>query len=221
MPKGLLGWLQSGRAREEDDVREADRLSPAPGASPGVTVHAASAVAELGAGAGRGGVSRLGPFDPSAARDGRAWAAIALSGEAAGDVFLAAGGALELPAGLAALLDGAMAAEDGAPGRIGRESLAGSVVPGVTGARLLWRGGARSVLRLGPPPAARWAVEGLRSVAVLAGKLTLVDGEEARDGRAGEVAFVADPAATLHVQSGNDAAVAIGFGRAELSVRLG
>ena len=64
-------------------------------------------------------------------------------------------------------------------------------------------------------------MEGLRSVAVLAGKLTLVDGEEARDVRAGEVAFVADPAATLHVQSGNDAAVAIGFGRAELSVRLG
>ena len=56
---------------------------------------------------------------------------------------------------------------------------------------------------------------------VAAGKLTLVDGEEARDVRAGEVAFVADPAATLHVQSGNDAAVAIGFGRAELSIRLG
>ena len=110
MPKGLLGWLQSGRAREEDDVREADRLSPAPGASPGVTVHAASAAAELGAGAGRGGVARRGPCEPAAGRDGRAWAAIALSGEAAGDVFLAAGGALELPAGLAALLDGAMAA---------------------------------------------------------------------------------------------------------------
>ena len=221
MPKGLLGWLRSGRAREEDDGRDGDRLSPAPGALPGVTVHAFSAVTELGAGAGRGAVSRVGPFDPHATGDGRAWAAVALSGEATGDVFFSAGGAIGLPAGLAALLDGATTAAEDVPSRIGRESLAGSVVAGVTGARLLWRGGARSVLRLGPPPAARWAVEGLRSVAVLAGKLTLVDGEEARDVRAGEVAFVADPTATLHVQSGNDAAVAIGFGRAELSVRLG
>ncbi len=221
MPKGLLGWLRSGRAREEDDGREADRLSRPPGTLPGVTVHAAWAFAELGAGAGRGGVSRLGPFDPSATGDGRAWAAVALSGEGAGDVFFSAGGAIELLAGVAALLDGAGTAGEGAPNRIAREALTGSAFPGVTGARLLCTSGARSVLRLGPPPAARWAVEGLRSVAVLAGKLTLVDGEEARDVRAGEVALVADPAATLHVQSGNDAAVAIGFGRAELSVRLG
>ncbi len=186
-----------------------------------MTVYAATAVAELGAGAARGGVSRLGPCAPFVAGDGYAWAAVALAGEAAGDVFFPAGGALGLPAGVAALLDGATTAEEGAPDRIGRESLAGSVAPGVTGARLLRRSGTRSVLRLGPPPAARWAVEGLRSVAVFAGKLTLVDGEEARDVRAGEVAFVANPAATLHVQSGNDAAVAIGFGAAELSVRLG
>jgi len=184
-------------------------------------VRAASAVAELGAGVGRGGISRLGPFDPSATGDGRAWAAVALSGETAGDVFFSPGGALELPAGVAALLDGVTTEGESVPVRIERESLSGSVVPGVTGARLLWRSGTRSVLRLGPPPAARWAVEGMRSVAVLSGKLTLVDGEEARDVRAGEVAFVADPAATLHVQSGNDAAVAIGFGRAELLVRLG
>jgi hypothetical protein len=221
VPKGLFRWLRSERPPVGDDARDGDRLSPAPGALPGVVVHAASAVVELGAGAARGGVSRLGPFDPSAAGDGCAWAGVALSGKTAGDVFLAAGGALEIPVGVAALLDGARTAEEGASVRIGRESLAGSVVPGVTGARLLWRGGARSVLRLGPPPAARWAVEGLRSVAVFAGKLTLVDGEEARDVRAGEVAFVAEPAATLHVLSGNDAAVAIGFGRAGLSVRLG
>ncbi|MHB8801043.1 MAG: hypothetical protein ACYDBY_21585 [Thermoanaerobaculia bacterium] len=186
-----------------------------------MTVHAASAVVELGAGTARGGISRLGPFAPPAAGGGHAWAGVALSGEAAGEVVFAAGGALEVPAGVAVLLDGAMTAEEGAPGRIGRETLAGSVVPGVTGARLLRRSGARSVLRLGPPPGARWTVEGLRSLAVFAGKLTLVDGEEARDVRAGEVAFVANPAATLHVQSGNDSAVAIGFGRPELSVRLG
>ena len=219
VPKGLLGWLRSGRAREEDDRREAELLSP--GALPGVTVYAASAVAELRAGGTRGGVSCLGPFDPSASGDGNAWAGVVLSGGSAGEVFLATGGALDPPAGVAVLLDGARTEVEDAPGRIGRETLSGSVVPGVTGARLLWRSGARAVLRLGPPPAARWAVEGLRSVAVLAGKLTLVDGEEACDVRAGEVAFVAEPAATLHVQAGNDAAVAIGFGVPGLSVRLG
>ncbi len=219
--KSLLGWLRGARVREGDAGREADRLPPAEERRPGVTVHAASAVAELGAGAARGAVSRLGPFAPPAAGDGRAWAAVVLSGPAAGDLFFAAEGALALPAGVAALLDGAGTADEGAPRRIAREALTGSAVPGVTGARLLCTSEARSVLRLGPPPAARWAVEGLRSVAVLAGKLTLVDGEEARDVRAGEVAFVAEPAATLHVQAGNDAAVAIGFGRPELSVRLG
>ena len=221
MPKGLFRWLRGERGPAGFDASEAGRLPSDRGARPGVTVHVASAVAELGAGEARGGVSRLGPYAPSASGEGHAWAAVALSGEAAGDVFFSAGGALELPAGVAALLDGCTTAEEGAPGRIGRESLAGAVIPGVTGARLLRRSGARSVLRLGPPPAARWAVEGLRSVAVLAGKLTLVDGEEARDVRAGEVAFVADPAATLHVLSGNDAAVAIGFGGPGLSVRLG
>ncbi|GEM_PF-2427861 len=186
-----------------------------------MTVHAAGSLAELGADAGRGGVSRLGPFAPLVTDGGCAWAGVALLGETAGDVFFPAAGATGLSSGVAALLDGVRTEEEDAPARIARGSLAGSAVPGVTGARLLFRGGGRAVLRLGPPPAARWAVEGLRSVAVLSGKLTLVDGEEARDVRAGEVAFVAEPAATLHVQAGNDAALAVGFGRPELSVRLG
>ena len=217
VPNRLFRWLRGARPPAGDG----EPLAPAASVAPGVTVHAASTAAELGAGAARGGVSCLGPFEPSSARDGHAWAGVVLAGGSAGEVFFAAGGTLDLPAGVAVLLDGARTAEEGAPGRIGRETLAGSVVPGVTGARLLHRSSARSVLRLGPPPAARWAVEGLRSVAVLSGKLTLVDGEEARDVRAGEVAFVAEPAATLHVQAGNDAALAIGFGRPELSVRLG
>ena len=79
---------------------------------------------------------------------------------------------------------------------------------------------ARVVLRLGPPPAARWAVTGLRSVAVLAGRLTLLDGEAAFDVRAGEAALVTDSAATLLVLAGNDAAVAVGFAEPDLSVRL-
>lgn len=221
MPRGLFRWLHNGRLPVGDDARRGDRLTPGPGAVPGVTVHAASAIAELRAGVARGGVSCLGPFDPSATRDGHAWAGVVLSGESAGEVFFAAGGRLGLPVGVAVLLDGARTAEEDVPGRIGREALAGSAVPGVTGARLLRRSGARSVLRFGPPPAARWAVEGLRSIAVFTGKLTLIDGEEARDVRAGEVAFIAEPAATLHVQAGNDAAVAIGFGGPALSARLG
>ena len=97
----------------------------------------------------------------------------------------------------------------------------GRVLPGITGARVLARTASFSVLRLGPPPAARWAVVGLRSVAVFTGKLTLFDGDEGRDVWAGQVALVADPTATLYIQAGNDTAVAIAFATPEVLVRLG
>lgn len=186
-----------------------------------MSVHAATATAGLGSTPARAGVSRLGPLDPEPAGGELAWAALALEGEAAGDVHFARDGAFELPAGTVVLLDGVAADAEAAPPRVGRDALVGAAVAGVTGARLLVRSGARDVLRLGPPPGARWGIVGLRSVAVLAGKLTLVDGEDARDVRAGEVAFVADPVETLHVVAGNDAAVAIAFGRPGVVVRLG
>jgi D-alanyl-D-alanine carboxypeptidase len=58
-------------------------------------------------------------------------------------------------------------------------------------------------------------------VAVFVGKLTLVDGDEGHEVRAGEAALVADPTATLYLQAGNDAAVAIGFAEPGVLVRLG
>jgi hypothetical protein len=186
-----------------------------------VTVHAATGTAHLAAAAARPGASSLGRLSPGALDPRFAWAAIALAGEAAGDVVVGCDGSLALADGTAVLLDGVPAGEGGAPLRVGRDDLTGTGVAGVGGLRLLVRGPARSVLRLGPPPAARWAVGGLRSVAVFVGKLTLVDGEEGLEVRAGEVAFVADPSATLYVQAGNDAAVAIGFAGPDPVVRLG
>jgi hypothetical protein len=105
--------------------------------------------------------------------------------------------------------------------RISRDALTGTGLPGIAGARVLARTASHSVLRFGPPPAARWAVVGLRCVAVFTGKLTLFDGDEGRDVWAGYVAFVADPAATLYIQAGNDTAVAIAFAGPEVLVRLG
>jgi hypothetical protein len=48
-----------------------------------------------------------------------------------------------------------------------------------------------------------------------------VDGDEGLDVRAGEVALVSDPTATLYLQAGNDAAVATGFAAPGVLVRLG
>lgn len=131
----------------------------------------------------------------------------AASGEGAGEA--ARPGVTVLPAAGRAELD---VPHDG-PG--------GTAIPGVTGARILSRTPERAVLRLGPPPAARWEVVGLRSVAVVVGKLTLYDGDEERDVRAGEAAVVGNPTATLHVQAGNDAAVAVAFASPDVLVRLG
>ena len=169
----------------------------------------------------RPGASWLGPHEGIPLERGLSWAAIVLSGASPGDVVLSAGGGIALPQGTVALLDGVAAREESAPLSIPRDALTGTGVPGVSGARLLARTPARAVLRLGPPPGARWAIVGLKSVAVFTGKLTLVDGDEALDVRAGYVALVTDPAATLYVQAGNDAAVAIGFAEPGLLVRLG
>jgi len=186
-----------------------------------VTVHRATAAAGLDPGPSRPGTSFLGelpnlPLDPRLA-----WAALVLSGEALGDVVVGSGGKLGLAEGTSVLLDGVAAGEGGEATRVGRDALTGTGIPGITGVRVLAKGPSRSVLRFGPPPAARWAIVGVRSVAVLVGKITLVDGDEGHDVRAGEVAFVADPAATLYIQAGNDAAVAVGFASAEVLVRLG
>jgi hypothetical protein len=221
--RGKVGPGEPGAPRGEEAV--AERLGPEPpppptANRPGVTVHAASAVAALGPSPTRPGASLLGPALPAPPGEDLSWAAVVLSGEKAGDVVLAGRGPVDLPPGTAALRDGVAAREAEAPLRFGREALAGKGIPGITGARLLHATAGRAVLRFGPPPGARWAVVGLRGLAVFEGKLTLVDGEEARDVRAGEAAFVADPTATLYLQAGNDAAVAIAFAAPGVVVRL-
>lgn len=187
---------------------------------PGVTVHAALAVAAIEKSTARPGPSRLGPAAASL-DGGLSWAAVVLSGDARGDVVVSPVGGIDLPSGTAVLVEGAVAGAPGAPLCIPRDALTGQGVPGITGARLLARTASHAVLRLGPPPAARWAVVGLRSVAVFTGKLTLFDGDEGLDVWSGQVAMIADPTATLYLQSGNDAAVAIALADPAVLVRLG
>ena len=225
MLKRLFGRREKELPRDvaTPDGRLGPEPPPAPSANrPGVTVHAATAGAAVERTPARLGVSRLGPVDGTPLDPELSWAAIALVGAAQGDVVVAGPeGAIDLPKRSAALVDGVPADGGDAPCRIARDALAGTGMPGITGARVLARTEKRAVLRLGPPPGARWAVVGLRSVAVLVGKLTLIDGDEGQDVRAGEIALVADPTATLHVQAGNDAAVAIGFAAPDVLVRLG
>ena len=230
----MLEWLFRRPAREASPEGDAPGARPAPDGRlgpeppppptsnrPGVTVHAASAVAALDRIAGGPGTSRLGPVATEALEGRLSWAVVVLSGECCGEVVVAPDGGIGVPHGTTALLEGAAAGAPGAPVRIPRDALTGRGVPGITGARLLVKTASHSVLRFGPPPAARWAVVGLRSVAVFTGKLTLFDGDEGLDVWAGQVAIVADPTATLHVQAGNDTAVAIAFAEPEVVVRLG
>ena len=104
---------------------------------------------------------------------------------------------------------------------IRRDALAGRGVAGVTGLRTLHAGAGLTVLRLGPPPGARWVFVGLRALAVFAGKLTLTDGEEVRVVPAGHLALVSDPTATLYVEAGNDSALAVGLGSGAVISALG
>jgi len=230
----VLKWLFGQRAGEAPPAGDASRTGPVPDGRlgpdpppppsanrPGVTVHAATAVAAVDRPAARPCTSKLGPAGATPLDGGLAWAAVVLSGEARGDVVMAPDGGIDLPRGTAALFEGAPAGAQGVPSRIPRDGLAGQGLSGITGARVLARTASFSVLRFGPPPAARWAVVGLRSVAVFTGKLTLFDGEEGRDVWAGQVAIVADPTATLYIQAGNDTAVAIALAEPEVLVRLG
>ena len=78
-----------------------------------------------------------------------------------------------------------------------------------------------AVLRLGPPPGARWVFKGVTAVAVFAGRLTAFDGEEAKVIRAGALAHVADPSATLYLEAGNDAALAVALAAEDFVAALG
>ncbi|HQQ78195.1 MAG TPA: hypothetical protein PLB01_12645 [Thermoanaerobaculia bacterium] len=104
---------------------------------------------------------------------------------------------------------------------IRRDDLSGRGVSGITGLRSRHEGGGITVLRFGPPPGARWVFVGLRAIAVFAGKVTLVDGEESKVVPAGRIALVGDPTATLYVEAGNDSALAVALGGARVVSALG
>ena len=94
---------------------------------------------------------------------------------------------------------------------IRRDDLAGRAVPGITGLRALAQlpEARLAVLRLGPPPGARWVLKGIHAVAVFTGRLAALDGDDAKEIRAGSFARVADPSATLYLEAGNDSALAV------------
>jgi hypothetical protein len=104
---------------------------------------------------------------------------------------------------------------------IRRDDLSGRGVSGITGLRARHAAGGITVLRLGPPPGARWVFVGLRAIAVFGGKFTLVDGEESKVAAAGHIALVSDPTATLYVEAGNDSALAVALGGARVVSALG
>ncbi|HEX5854734.1 MAG TPA: hypothetical protein VFZ57_03870 [Thermoanaerobaculia bacterium] len=106
---------------------------------------------------------------------------------------------------------------------IRRDGLSGRAVPGITGLRALARvpEAGLAVLRLGPPPGARWVFKGVAAVAVFSGRLAAFDGEDVKEIRAGSLARVADPSATLYLEAGNDAALAVALAAEDFVAALG
>ena len=106
---------------------------------------------------------------------------------------------------------------------IRRDGLTGTAVPGITGLRALAQlpEACLAVLRLGPPPGARWVFKGIYAVAVFSGRLAAFDGDDAKEIRAGSFARVADPSATLYLEAGNDAALAVALAASGFVAALG
>ncbi len=165
------------------------------------------------------------PFDA-------AWAAVVLSGTLAGPLPAAAGDFLTGDAAGARLFSGGGAqpaylmaqhlrGAETSFCKVGRDDLFGTGFRGIAGIRAIHRGPDLTVIRMGPPPGARWVIVGLCSLAVLSGKLTLIDGETPHTVIAGQCVLVTDPAATLYLQAGNDSALALGFAGESPAVALG
>ena len=108
--------------------------------------------------------------------------------------------------------------------RIGRADLVGTGVSGITGVRVLHRSPGGTLLRLGPPPGARWVVAGLRAFAVLAGRFFLyevLDASEPRSFSAGDGHVVPDPSRPVPLMAGNDSAVVVALAEPNVTVALG
>lgn len=106
---------------------------------------------------------------------------------------------------------------------IRRDGVAGAAFSGITGLRVLARfpEAGLAVLRLGPPPGARWVFRGMRAFAVFSGRIAAFDGDEVKAIRAGSLALVADPTATLYLEAGNDAALAVALAADDFIAALG
>ena len=106
---------------------------------------------------------------------------------------------------------------------IRRDGVAGAAFPGITGLRVLARlpKTGFAVLRLGPPPSARWVFRGVSAFAVFLGRFAAFDGDDMKEVRAGMLARVADPSATLYLEAGNDAALAVALAADAFIATLG
>lgn len=104
-----------------------------------------------------------------------------------------------------------------------RDGVAGAAFPGITGLRVLARlpEAGLAVLRLGPPPGARWVFRGVRAFAVFSGRFAAFDGDDAKEVCAGALARVAHPSATLYLEAGKDAALAVALAANDFIAALG
>jgi hypothetical protein len=233
-----MGWL-FGRNRPPEKrpvlraeiPRDGDRLGPAPppprtAHAPGVRVYAFDAIPSqnlLCLNTGSAGFFLEGEEGGS-----RSAALLVLTGGSPGDVLIwdAAALAAQSPPGAGSpSLSLVEISRSSPPPRhhIKRDGLSGRAVPGITGLRALARvpEAGLAVLRLGPPPGARWVFKGVRAVAVFSGRLAAVDGEDVKEIRAGSLARVADPSATLYLEAGNDAALAVALAAEDFVAALG
>jgi hypothetical protein len=106
---------------------------------------------------------------------------------------------------------------------IRRDGVGGAAFPGITGLRVLARlpESGLAVLRLGPPPGARWVFRGVRAFAVFSGRLAVFDGDAVTVVRAGALARIGEPSATLYLEAGNDAALAVALAADDFVAALG
>jgi hypothetical protein len=107
------------------------------------------------------------------------------------------------------------------PRKIASDDLIGHGIKGIAGVRILHRSGVRSLLRLGPPPGARWVMKGVRGFALFGGKLLLIDAGEPRTIHAGFIAIIDDPSVPIYLQAGNDSAVGLAVAVPDVIVALG
>jgi len=224
------GWRDKPRAIESEIPRGDDRGGPVPppprtAHAPVVTIHDFDSVPSprlLRLGTGTAGF-----FLEGEEGNERSSALLVLFPPGApGDVLIWPNAPRRAPPGPGATSPSSPLEEIGRPSplpthHIRRDDLAGRGVPGITGLRVRHAAGGITVLRLGPPPGARWVFVGLSAIAVFAGKFTLVDGEESRIVPAGRLALVGDPTATLYVEAGNDSALGVALGGASVVSALG